>query len=669
MGDSDETTGSSALRAERALDGVRGMLREVGVVSLSTLQLTRGFVPLLKLLSSETDVTTAQLSTAIDAVFEELYKHPLTRSTAKVTSFLRSRRLLPNEQSTENMIRFVVNQVIQRSPMPVPDALVKEFWTFFDELFAQPELKNLGELSFEMTRLVLRTYETTLVDVINLLKGSRRYNERQLREVGRRASMVRSDLAIVRRQLRALRHIPAFFQADPRDFARQAQIVAAMVREFGPFFVKLAQVAAANADFLPEEIGRELSVFHEDVPPMSAEEVHAAFLDAYGRLPERMYLDFDAHKPVKSGSIGSIYVAKKAVVEHGRDVLRPVVVKVGRQNIDREFIMGKLVIGLAIMSSHLWAPHSKLEPFLRAMQQQVDELVAGFVDELDFESEAKNQLRFYERSRGSQIWKVPALYSATRRILEMEYVSDADSLTRAVRRLSARKRRRFQAQVSERLLYTIINHMFVYNELHGDLHPGNIMVGSDGDLHLIDWGNVVQLEGLWGPVWHYLVGAILADTEVLTDTLVSMSTEPAASAARRAEIQALLDETLRKKGVTPLSRYNVLTELRKGGIEGLLQRGRTVLQLMANTQQSGVVISREYVHLSRSLLAAIGSFGTLYEDTPRRLVALDFVRSFVRMPAVAVRDIARRELSRWRRRIPHVLPRRPAAPTVAASAT
>ena len=50
----------------------------------------------------------------------------------------------------------------------------------------------------------------------------------------------------------------------------------------------------------------------------------------------------------------------------------------------------------------------------------------------------------------------------------------------------------------ERLLYTVLQHIFLYHELHGDLHPGNVMIGSDGTLHLIDWGNVVQLEGTTG---------------------------------------------------------------------------------------------------------------------------------------------------------------------------
>ena len=87
--------------------------------------------------------------------------------------------------------------------------------------------------------------------------------------------VVRRDLQIIRRQIKALRYIRPFLQTDAKDFRAQAQIVAKMVREFGPFFIKMAQVAAATADFLPEEIARELTVFQEDVPPMSADEARA----------------------------------------------------------------------------------------------------------------------------------------------------------------------------------------------------------------------------------------------------------------------------------------------------------------------------------------------------------------------------------------------------------
>ena len=634
-----------------------GLLKELSHLTVSTYKVTRGFAPLLKTLAHEQDVTREELAVSIDKAFEALYTHPLLRSTERLTRYLRRKKLIPNEQSTEDLIRFVVEQITARSPVPVPQAIVDEFWQFFNELFSSPELKGLGELTLDMVRLVLKTYEPLLVEIINLLKAGRRFNQWQLNEILRRAAMIRSDAVIVRRQIRAIRHIKPFFQADPKDFKTQAQIVAQMVREFGPFFVKMAQVAAANADFLPDEIAKELAVFHEDVPAMSEAEVNQAFMECYGKLPHKLYLDFDAARPVKSGSIGSVYFAKKPFREaDGSETLRPVVIKVGRQNIDREFAIGKLVGGLALMSSQYWAPHSKLAPFLRAMQEQVDEFIAGFMEELDFESEAKNHLRFYQRALKSRVWKVPELYHHTRRIIEMEYLSDAASLTRALERMPRSRRRDFQARISERLLYTILFHIFVHGEIHGDLHPGNVMIGSDGTLHLIDWGNVVPLEGKWGLVWDYLAGAILADTKLLTDTLIAVSTAPEENLKRWNEIKQALDETLAKKGVVPLTARNFIPELHRGGLEGLHLRGQTVLHLMSNTQQVGLVLRRDYLHLSRALFAAAGSFGSLYEDESKKLLAMDLLRGLLRLPLNVTQDTLHRELGHVRTKLAQTLP-------------
>ncbi len=634
----------------------RGLLRELGSITVSTWQVSMGLVPLGRLLGSSDDVSQTQLAAAIDKLFEKLYEHPIVQQSGRITERLRARGLIPNEQSTENLIRFVVDQSLQRSPVPVPEVLVQEFWNFFDELFAAPELKGLGELSLDMVRLVLKTYEPLLTEVVNLLKAGRRFNEWQLREVLRRAAFVRNDVAIVRRQIRAIRYIKPFFETDPKDFKAQAEIVAQMVREFGPFFIKMAQVAAANSDFLPDEIAKELAVFHEDVPAMSEEEVRQAFMECFGKPPEKLYLEFDAARPVKSGSIGSVYFAKKPFVENGVEVLKPVVIKVGRHNIDREFAIGKLSIGLAIMSTQYWAPHSKLAPFLRALQEQVDEFVAGFMEELDFESEARHHLRFYERSRKTQLFRVPQLYGHSRRILEMEYLADATSLTRALARMPKHERRRFQTRVMERLLFTVLHHIFVYKEMHGDLHPGNVMIGNDGALHLIDWGNVVPLDGKWGVVWDYLAGAVLADTDVLADALITVSTQPEENRKRRAEIKAALDDTLKKKGVTPLTRRNFIGELRRGGMAGLHSRGQAVLQLMSNTQQAGLVIQRDYLHLSRALFAAGGSFGSLYEGERKTLLLRDVSRTLLRLPLTASSDLFHREIMAVRRRLASVLP-------------
>ncbi|MGB0956759.1 MAG: AarF/UbiB family protein, partial [Panacagrimonas sp.] len=242
------------------------------------------------------------------------------------------------------------------------------------------------------------------------------------------------------------------------------------------------------------------------------------------------------------------------------------------------------------------------------------------------------------------------------RRLEMEYLADAESLTRAMSRMKRRERRRFQVQIGERLLFTVLYHIFKHNELHGDLHPGNVMIGSDGALHLIDWGNVVSLDGKWGAVWDYLAGAIVADTAVLTDTLVAMSTKPEENQRNWAQIKATLDDTLLKKGVTPLTRVNFVFELKRGGIAGLHRRGQTVLQLMSNTQQAGLVLRRDYLHLSRALFAAAGSFGALYDKTSGRQMLGDVLRTVLRLPLTVAQDQIDRKFYGLRQRMVQSIP-------------
>lgn len=636
---------------QRAAD----ILRSAGHYTWRTLALPKGFVPLAQIFAHNQPIESGELTHALDTLFTHLYKHPVTQQTRKVTGFLREQSLLPNEGTTDELIRYVVNQCVQRSPVPVPDVVLDEFWGFYDELMSAPELKGLAELNLDITRYVLRTYEPLLIELINLLKETRRINQEMLTELVQRAMVVKTDIVIIRRQIKALRYIKPFFQTDPQDFETQARIVADMVREFGPFFIKMAQVAASNADFLPDEIARELEVFHEDVDPMMGHEVMEAFRQSFGKRPHDMYFGFDVDKPLKSGSIGSVYLARRPIQVEDRELLKRVIVKVGRHNLDREFQMGKMVLGLAIISSQYWAPHSKLAPFLQALQDQADEFVRGFLSELDFREEANRQRRFERWSHNTTIWRVPKVYRSSERVMEMEFLDDAGSLTQVLATLPAEKRKKFQRNVARKFLFTLFDHIFVYREFHGDLHPGNIMVNREGELYLIDWGNTIELDDKWGPVGDYIRGVIMGDADLVTDALINMSTMPEQNWARRDEIRAQLFETLGKKDVKRLGR-NAPMVLWREGSDGIQRRIQSIMQLASNTQQMNVVIKGEYMHLSRSIAAALGSYGTLYQGLPRRMMVTDFIRAISFFPRDFVMDRLAVRRNAIRKKVADTLP-------------
>ncbi|TDT39308.1 putative unusual protein kinase regulating ubiquinone biosynthesis (AarF/ABC1/UbiB family) [Halospina denitrificans] len=627
-------------------------LRGAGDFAMSTVRLPRAFTPVARLIMRDEDVTREELSRELDRLFEALYEHPLSEHSRSLTVYLRRYRLIPNEESTENLIRFMVKQVMLRSPVEIPDAIVDEFWSFFHELISAPELKGLVELNLDITRVVLRTYEPLLVDLANRVKELRRQNQVAMGDMLGKVQVLRSDLVILRRQIRAIRYIKPFLQTDPQDFHGQAQIVAKMVREFGPLFIKMAQVAAANADFLPDEIAKELAVFQEDVEPMTGDEVRQAFIESKGCPPEELYFDFKVDKPLKSGSIGSVYVAKKPVEQDGVEVLVPIIVKVARHNLEREFQMGSLAIELMLVSSQYWAPHSKLLPFLEAMSEQIKEFSRGFERELDFEEEAVVQNRFAERARGSKNWYVPEVYEVTGRILEMEFLDDAMSINRVLAGQTGRGRRRLQRRIAENFLFTVLEHLIVHQEFHGDLHPGNIMASPDGSLYLIDWGNVVDMRGKWVMIRDYLMAVLMGDTGRLADCLITMSTDPEGNRLRRDEIIEALDDTLAKKGVTPLTE-EPLRRLYREGYEGLQLRLQTAAHLASNAYQLRLVLQSDYLHLSRSLMAMGGTYANLYRDMSPLTMARDFAVDVSLFPV----NMLRQRLGR-RRRSGNLLPAR-----------
>ena len=609
------------------------LVRNTSDFTVGIARIYRSLLPLIDLINRRQEVTEAELGAALDEIFSALKAHPITLQLRNLTTRMRSENLLPNEESTETLIRFLVEQVTARSVVTIPQEITDEFWKFFNELMGDPELQGLGEVSLDVLRIFLAAYEPLIVQVINQLKDLRKVNDKRMREILGTTRVVREDLVIFRRQIGALRHIREFFASDPADMQAQAEIVADMVREFGPFFIKMAQVAAAGSDFLPEEMTGALAVFQEDVEPMTPAEVEQAFLECYGELPTQRYYGFDASQPLKSGSIASVYLAQKPLVNRkGRQILTPVVVKVGRHNLEREFLIGKTVIKLAILSSQYWAPHSKLSPFLSSWLDQVDIFVEGFRAELDFEAEALNQKRFAQRASLSDGWHVPRVYQGTRRIIEMEFVDSAASLSSAFNDLGTRKGQKARRKVGRAFLHTVMSHLFVYREFHGDLHPGNVLV-AEQQLYFIDWGNTVDISQVWRPAIKYLQAVLVGDAEAIADALVEIGSDREAIAAARNELVKLVEQTLKEAQVSPLG-YDFALTLYREGQEGLVSRAELAINLATAISRQGIVIRADYMHLTRSFTAMIGSYMGIYRGLPRIALVQDILQVMLQFPAL-----------------------------------
>ena len=102
----------------------------------------------------------------------------------------------------------------------------------------------------------------------------------------------------------------------------------------------------------------------------------------------------------------------------------------------------------------------------------------------------------------------------------------------------------------------------------------------------------------------------------------------------------MLARTLAKKGVRPLGLAFGWTLYREGP-DGWLKRANLLGQLMSNTQQLGLVLRGEYLHLSRSVGAMVGTLAGLYAGVPRRRVMLDLMLALNTFPARVLQDALR----------------------------
>jgi len=592
------------------------------------------------LVRSRDPVGREEFGRALETILQAVKKHRVTPTLSGWAETLRQKNVLPNEQSTEHLIRFLVDQVRRRSPVPIPDVLVSQFWTFFAELERDPDAKGLMEIHYDILRSLLRIYEPLLLEAINAWKETRQLHEEKARQLAGILDRLSKDFHIFRRQVLALRHIKAFLDADPQDFVRQAGIVARMVGEFGPFFIKFAQVAATHSDFLPREIAAELERFQEEVPPMPAEQMLHALQESFGRSPRDRYFGLDPKAPIRSGSIASVYLAKKPVKSRHGEMLVPVILKVARDDLEREFFIGEKVLELAILSTHYWAPHSKLSPFLQAWVDQVRQWSLGFKKELDFRKEASVQEAFSRLASGSRIWSAPKVYATTDRILEMEYVQDAQSMSRFVQALGAGSsvnRRKDRNRIAERLLFTVLLQAVQVHRIHGDLHPGNILIDRSGKLHMIDWGNTIDLERKILPLLHYVQGVLLADRDRIARALVAISSDPEGLRNRTDEIRDKLGETLNKQGVRPLLSSPLRAWRREPGTE-IRRRLEAIPHILSNTQALGIAIDSEYLQMSRSVSALLGTYLSLFPRGEKVQGFLVLIRSLVKFPYVLTRE-------------------------------
>src|SRR5215469_4132483 len=292
-------------------------------------------------------------------------------------------------------------------------------------------------------------------------------------------------------------------RAESRPLARN---VRQALEEAGGMFVKVGQVLSTRADLLPPDVIAELSGLQDHVPAAPPDTVDDLLTEELGTPAAQYFKNFDP-QPIAAASIAQAHRAQLATGEQ-------VVVKVQRPGV-RALVERDLDILLRLARTlHARAPWAR--------ELGVVEMAEGFAaalrEELDFRIEARNIAAV--AGGGSGDIRIPAVYSATARVLVLEWL-DGVNVRNAADQLADCDR----LPLARGLLTTMLRQMMIDGTFHADPHPGNVLVLRDGELALIDFGSVGRLDPLQQAALRRLLVAVARrNATELHDALLELAT-------------------------------------------------------------------------------------------------------------------------------------------------
>ena len=262
-----------------------------------------------------------------------------------------------------------------------------------------------------------------------------------------------------------LKEILAVINKYNYDEGITPEIVANILQDLGPTFVKIGQIASQQAEYIPADYCDALTKLRSNVVPMDAATVHAQIEKYLGKPTNELFASFD-EKPLGAASIAQVH---RAVLFDGTVVA----VKVRRPGIvdtvARDFALIEKV----------------LDQFVKGdvggldIKGMISELEHTSKVELDLTNEANNLDRFMANNAGRVGVQSPKCYRelTCEAILTEDFVSGNEvSDVAFLNTLSAEERERLAALVADNFASQVLTDGYY----HADPHSGNVLIKEPG---------------------------------------------------------------------------------------------------------------------------------------------------------------------------------------------
>lgn len=257
-----------------------------------------------------------------------------------------------------------------------------------------------------------------------------------------------------------------------------------VLQSLGMTFSKFGQYLATRFDLLPESVYREMQLFFESSPPFPFAQVRVQIERELGGPLEQFFEAFD-EEAIAAASIGQVH---RAVARDGQRVA----VKVQRPRIEQRLMADLQVLRWFAKVTDALGVWGRM-----SAGDTVQAFAASTVCEMDFtqEAQAAEAIRRHAR-RGVTAPRVRSDLTG-RRVLTTEWIEGV-SLLKVIECVGAKdwdRLRRILPGIDyrtmvERYVDECLWQLFGSGLFHGDPHPGNVLIGRSGTIHLVDFGIV-----------------------------------------------------------------------------------------------------------------------------------------------------------------------------------
>jgi len=249
--------------------------------------------------------------------------------------------------------------------------------------------------------------------------------------------------------------------------------------DLGPTYVKLGQVLASRVDVFPPAWIAEFEKLHNQVPPVSFEEIRPELEAHYGRPLDQVFAEFET-EAFAAASIAQVHRAK---LLDGTAV----VVKLRRPG-----IVAKVEADLRILNHVARLMEMELPESRRYRPIQiVGQLRRSLRGELDLIREARNIDVFARHFKNDPTVHIPRVF--------WEYSGEIVNVQEELRGIPGTELDAARAQgmdlslLAARGADVVLKMILIHGHYHADPHPGNVMYLSDNRIGILDFGMVGRL--------------------------------------------------------------------------------------------------------------------------------------------------------------------------------